>query len=95
MTINRPKKRNALSPELVMELRTEVDRVKQDDRVKIVMLTGAGDAFCAGADLAYLQKLSQFSEDENLYWYVFYIIFTLNNNNYKKEVYISKCRFLK
>lgn len=66
MTINRPEKRNALSPELVTELRAEVERVKQDDRVKMVVLTGAGEAFCAGADLAYLQKLSQFSEDENL-----------------------------
>lgn len=66
MTINRPEKRNSLSPELVAELRTEVERVKQNDRVKMVVLTGAGDAFCAGADLGYLQKLSQFSEDENL-----------------------------
>lgn len=65
-TINRPEKRNALSPELVKELRAEIEKVKQDDGVKTVVLTGAGNAFCAGADLAYLQKLSRYSEDENL-----------------------------
>ena len=66
-TLNRPEKRNALSPELVKELHAEIKKVKEDDRVKIVVLTGAGKAFCAGADLAYLQKLSRYSEEENLH----------------------------
>lgn len=66
LTINRPEKRNALSPELVGELRAEFETLKHDDQIKVVVLTGAGDVFCAGADLAYLQKLSKYSEDENL-----------------------------
>jgi methylglutaconyl-CoA hydratase len=66
LTINRPEKRNALSPELITDLRSEIEKLKQDDLIKVVILTGVGDAFCAGADLAYLQKLSKYSDAENL-----------------------------
>ncbi len=66
LTLNRPDKRNALSPELVQALKIAVDGIAEDESVRAVILTGAGKAFCAGADLAYLQKLSQFSEKQNL-----------------------------
>ena len=52
LTLNRPEKRNALSGELISELRRTVARAGEDDDVRVVVLTGAGDkAFCAGADL--------------------------------------------
>jgi len=51
---------------LVAELHSEILDLKKDDRIKAVILTGAGDAFCAGADLAYLQKISNYSRQENL-----------------------------
>ncbi len=66
VTLNRPEKRNALSPELVEELDGILDSLANDSRVKAVVLTGAGKAFCAGADLAYLKQLSQFTDEENL-----------------------------
>ena len=66
ITLNRPEKRNALSPEMVEELSREIDQIGQDASVKAIILTGAGKAFCAGADLAYLRKLSQYSDEENL-----------------------------
>lgn len=66
ITINRPEKRNALSAELVRELAEALEDVKSDDHIRVVVLTGAGKAFCAGADLAYLQKLAEFSALENL-----------------------------
>ena len=66
LTINRPEKRNALSPELVKELHSEILNLKQDDRIKAVILTGAGDVFCAGADLAYLRKIRDYSHEDNL-----------------------------
>ncbi len=66
ITLNRPEKRNALSPELVEALFRKIDDVGQDVSIKAVIITGAGKAFCAGADLAYLRQLSQYSDEENL-----------------------------
>ncbi|MBL7858755.1 MAG: enoyl-CoA hydratase/isomerase family protein [Cyclobacteriaceae bacterium] len=64
--LNRPEKRNALSYEMVAELKEAFSRAEADDQVKVVVLKAHGDAFCAGADLAYLQQLQQFSFDENV-----------------------------
>lgn len=66
LTLNRPEKRNALSPELVTELRLAFDKAEQDATVKLVVLKANGESFCAGADLGYLQKLQNFSFEENL-----------------------------
>jgi len=66
ITLNRPEKRNALSPGMVKELKSALTRYGQDDGVKIIVLTGAGTAFCAGADLKYLHQLSQNSVIENM-----------------------------
>ena len=52
LTLNRPEKRNALSPELVTTLLHSLQRAQDDPDVGAVVLTGAGErAFCAGADL--------------------------------------------
>jgi enoyl-CoA hydratase len=52
VTINRPDRRNALSWQVMTELRDAFEVAKADDAVHVVVLTGAGDkAFCAGADL--------------------------------------------
>ena len=66
ITLNRPEKRNALSPELVTELKTAFDKAEQDAAVKVVVLKANGESFCAGADLGYLQQLQNFSHEENL-----------------------------
>ena len=52
LTLNRPEQRNALSPQLLGELVDALRGARDDQRVKAVVLTGAGDkVFCAGADL--------------------------------------------
>ncbi|MGZ5312806.1 MAG: enoyl-CoA hydratase/isomerase family protein [Solirubrobacterales bacterium] len=52
VTLNRPEQRNALSGQLLSELVESMKRAREDDEVKAVVLTGAGDkVFCAGADL--------------------------------------------
>lgn len=66
ITLNRPEKRNALSPELIAGLKEAFHRAETDDNVKAVVLKASGDVFCAGADLTYLQKLQHFSFEENL-----------------------------
>lgn len=64
--LNRPDKRNALSAGLVEELRDVLSEMRRDDAVRVVVLRGNGKAFCAGADLAYLQQLAEFSVLENM-----------------------------
>ncbi len=52
LTLNRPEQRNALSGQLLAELVDAAKRARDDDEVRAVVLTGAGDkVFCAGADL--------------------------------------------
>ncbi len=66
ITLNRPEKRNALSHELVSELKQVFEKAETDPTVKVVLLKANGEAFCAGADLAYLDKLQGFSRQQNL-----------------------------
>jgi len=65
ITLNRPEKRNALDDGIVKELTQCFLNAQKDPNVKVVILAGAGQAFCAGADLAYLQRLQGFDLDEN------------------------------
>ena len=51
VTLNDPEKRNRLSAEMLAQLVEAVARVRDDDEARALVLTGAGKAFCAGADL--------------------------------------------
>lgn len=66
ITLDRPDKRNALNGEVVRELRAAFADAEADENVKVVILAGNGKAFCAGADLEYLQQLQSNSFEENL-----------------------------
>lgn len=66
ISINRPEKRNALNFEVVTELKEAFRIAENDPEVKVIILTGEGDVFCAGADLEYLQQLQNNSLEENL-----------------------------
>lgn len=58
LTINRPDKRNAISYEVMDELDAAVDWAKKDERVKILLIRGAGEqAFCSGGDLSEFHAL--------------------------------------
>ncbi len=52
VTLNRPERLNAWTATMGEELRDALDRADADDRVRAVVITGAGRGFCAGADLA-------------------------------------------
>ncbi|MFK0299722.1 enoyl-CoA hydratase/isomerase family protein [Brevundimonas sp. NPDC090276] len=59
VTLNRPEKHNALNAEMMVRLAEAWDEIAQDDSVRVVLLTGAGErAFCAGADLGSLAPLA-------------------------------------
>lgn len=51
LTLNRPEKLNALSLELRLELQREIEAIRVDPDIGVVILTGAGRAFCVGRDL--------------------------------------------
>lgn len=67
ITLNRPEKRNALGDQLVRELLSALNAADADEAVKVVVLRGAGTDFCAGADLAQLERLSQATVLDNLH----------------------------
>ena len=52
VTLNRPERRNAYTPRMMEELVSVFTSADQDDRVRAVIVTGQGAAFCAGSDLA-------------------------------------------
>ncbi len=57
ITLNRPEARNALNPEVAVRLARAWAAVRDDDNVRVAVLTGTGSAFCAGADLGQLIPL--------------------------------------
>ena len=57
LTMNRPDKRNALNTELTRALLEALRAADADESVGAVVLTGAGQGFCAGADLAEFKDL--------------------------------------
>ena len=65
ITLSRPEKRNALSFELLDELIAALDAVERGDS-QVVIITGAGKAFCAGLDLEELNSLLGKTHDENV-----------------------------
>jgi len=49
--LNRPEKKNAMNPQLVLEMAQVLEDLRYNDDVRVLVLTGAGEAFCAGMDL--------------------------------------------
>ncbi len=66
ITLNRPDKRNALNYEVVQQLKNAFFTAENDDACKVIVLGAVGEVFCAGADLQYMQTLSQNTFEENL-----------------------------
>lgn len=66
LTLNRPEKRNALNEDVVQELHQTLKQAVTDDQCRVVVMRSSGSAFCAGADLGYLQQLQHNSYEENL-----------------------------
>jgi len=65
ITLNRPEKRNAVSFQLVEDLISALREIERSDS-QVVIVTGAGKAFCAGLDLEELKSLIGKSEEQNL-----------------------------
>ena len=65
LMLNRPEKRNALHPKLVRQMKSQLKEAAKDDSVKVLIITGEGKAFCAGADLECLNAIKNYSLLEN------------------------------
>jgi methylglutaconyl-CoA hydratase len=66
VTLNLPDVRNAMGPALIAGLTDAFTELASDDACRVVVLTGAGSAFCAGADLAWMQASRDLTEAENI-----------------------------
>jgi len=64
LTLNRPQQRNALSRALMAQLRDSVDELSVDEKIRVVVLTGAGTAFCSGMDLKEAAEIDASPESE-------------------------------
>jgi methylglutaconyl-CoA hydratase len=65
VTLDRPDRRNALDRELMIEL-TQMISALSYDGTRVIVLTGAGDAFCAGADIEWMRRARDLDYDENV-----------------------------
>lgn len=68
IVLNRPEKRNAISRQMMADFAQALDDLHQERKVRAVILTGAGTAFCAGMDLAEMQATSA-QPDSLLQWH--------------------------
>ncbi len=66
LTLNRPEKRNAINQAMVTSLKAFLERAAEDPAARVVVITGRGKDFCAGADLEELEQIVTLSQEENL-----------------------------
>src|SRR5580692_12904433 len=66
ITLNRPDRRNAISSTMIEEVLASLNAAEADSAVRVVVLTGAGRAFCSGMDLETLQTIAGQTSEENL-----------------------------
>src|SRR5438876_3196817 len=66
ITLNRPQKRNALNDALVAGLKDSLAKAGDNEAVRVIVITGAGNDFSSGADLSALQKIAIASVEENV-----------------------------
>lgn len=66
LTLNRPDKRNAMHGPMIEEILKGLHILAQEDAVRVVVINGNGENFCAGGDIAWMQKMALASEQENV-----------------------------
>ena len=66
LTLNRPEIHNAFDDQLILELTNFFELANSQKDIQLIILTGAGKSFCAGADLNWMKRMVNYSEEENL-----------------------------
>jgi enoyl-CoA hydratase/carnithine racemase len=78
LTLNRPKQYNALSTDLLTALQTELDAIAADNSVRVVIIAGAGPAFCAGHDLKEMRAHTDQAFHQDLFNQCSRVMLTIN-----------------
>ncbi len=63
---NRPDVRNAFNEAMISEIIQAVEEINADEKIRILVLRGKGNAFCAGADLNWMKDVARYSRQQNL-----------------------------
>src|SRR4051812_47101840 len=66
VTMNRPERHNAFDDALIAELTEALRSVEAEDSIRLVVLSGTGRSFSAGADLNWMKRMAGYSKDENV-----------------------------
>ncbi len=66
VTLNRPEVRNAFDDVLIADLTKAFQEIERDQTVRVMVLAGAGKAFCAGADLNWMKRMAGYGYEDNL-----------------------------
>ena len=66
MTLNRPEKHNAFGPDLMQAIINALRELSEDDAIRVIIITGRGRSFSAGADLDYMQSMIDYRHEENV-----------------------------
>lgn len=66
LTLARPERHNAFDDALIAELTARLEQAGNDEAVRIVVLTGDGPSFSAGADIAWMRRAADYDEEANL-----------------------------
>jgi methylglutaconyl-CoA hydratase len=66
ITLNRPAIHNAFDPQMIGELHRCCEQLATDERVRAIVLTGAGPSFCAGADLSWMRATLDYTRADNV-----------------------------
>ena len=83
ITLNRPEVHNAFDPEMVRALTATLADIAADDSIRAVVISGAGQSFCAGADISHMRQSAKFTKAQNYKAAVesarmFHALYTLN-----------------
>lgn len=66
ITFNRPEVHNAFNTAMIAELADVFEQLKRDESVRVIVLTGEGQSFCAGADINWMREIIHYSYEQNL-----------------------------
>jgi len=64
--LNRPEVHNAMNEKLMKELTECFKKLDKDEKTRVIVITGKGESFCAGADLNWMKSMVSYSKEENI-----------------------------
>ena len=67
VVLNRPDVHNAMNEQLMKELTSCFKEIAKDKKIRIVVLTGNGKSFCAGADLNWMKSMANYTMEDTLW----------------------------